>query len=71
MSHIESLLEQIKINYQISDVGNCCYRVQLEWKLIETAVGGKAEILTNKDFRLFFSRGLGAFEGLKKQIVKT
>lgn len=26
MSHIKSLLEQIKINYQINDIDNYCYR---------------------------------------------
>jgi hypothetical protein len=29
MSHIKSLLEQIKINYQINDICNCCY-----WSLV-------------------------------------
>lgn len=54
MTHIKSLLEQIKINYQINDMDDYCYRSLVGVESYGNwAVGGKVEMLVNKEFKLF------------------
>lgn len=51
MSHVKSMLEQIKINYQINDIGNSCCKSLVSMETKENwAVGNKADTIPKKEF---------------------
>lgn len=65
------MLEQIKINYQINDIGNSCCKNLVGVESKENwAIGHRAETLPKKEFRLCLSKFYECFKVLTKGLWK-